>query len=104
MMSNVESHNDSDHSMAWKVVSMGAGVGAGFVTRRIVQALWGRFGDDSGGAPPTPTDRRVPWVQAVQWTVVTSVAVGVARLVSQRVAAAGWQAATGEPPPTADAG
>lgn len=39
------------------------------------------------------------WGEAIAWTAATGVAIGVARLVAARAAAADWQRATGELPP-----
>lgn len=84
--------------VAWKVVSSASGVVAAIGTRKALQALW-PAGSDGDGPPFNPADRRVAWSEALQWTLAAAVGAALARLVSQRLAAAGWEAATGSPPP-----
>lgn len=81
----------------WKLVSQGSAIVGAIATRKVLQALWP--GESELGPPFNPADRRVGWPIAVQWAIAASVGVGLARLVSQRVAAAGWEAATGASPP-----
>lgn len=82
----------------WKVVSSLSGVVGAIGTRKALQVLW-PVGDDATGPPFNPADRRVAWSTALQWALAAGVGASVVRLLSQRVAAAGWEAATGSPPP-----
>ena len=81
----------------WKIVSQGSAILGAIATRKVLQALWP--GGDELGPPFNPADRRVDWSTALQWAVAGGVGVGIARMVSQRAAAAGWEAATGSSPP-----
>lgn len=81
----------------WKVVSSLSGVAGAIGTRKVLQAAWP--GGDDTGPPFNPADRRVAWSTALQWAVSAGVGTAVMRLLSQRLAAAGWEAATGGPPP-----
>lgn len=83
---------------AWKAVSTLSGIAAATVTRQVLGALW-PAGDDGTGPPFNPADRRVGWPTAVAWAIGAGVGAGVFRLVGERLAAAGWEAATGAPPP-----
>jgi hypothetical protein len=83
---------------AWKVVSGASGVLGAIGARKALQALW-PAGKDGGGPPFNPADRRVAWTDALQWTLAAAIGGALARLVSERLAAAGWEAATGSPPP-----
>jgi hypothetical protein len=78
-------------------VSSASGVVGAIGARKALQALWPAGGDE--GPPLNPADRRVSWTEALQWTLAAAVGGALARLVSQRLAAAGWEAATGSPPP-----
>lgn len=83
---------------AWKAVSALSGLAGAIVTRKVLEAVW-PVGDDDTGPPFNPADRRVDWPTALQWAVAASLGAGLTRLLSQRLAAAGWEAATGSPPP-----
>ncbi len=77
----------------WTIVSALAGAAAATASRRLLQKL------SPDSSTLNPADRRVTWREGLMWAVVTGVGAGVARLVSQRVAAAGWEKAVGASPP-----
>lgn len=81
--------------LSWKVVSVGSGALAAIAMRKLVAAVWpGRH------TPPlNPADRRIDWGEALTWALVSGIGAGVARLVSMRAAASGWEKATGKAPP-----
>ena len=83
----------------WKVVSTGSGLLAGLVVRRVLDRAWARFGPSEHPPPLNPADRRIGWGEAVAWSVAVGAGVGVARMVGDRLAAKGWEMATGGPPP-----
>lgn len=82
----------------WAALSNASAVLGTIATRKLLQAVW-PAGDDGTGPPFNPADRRVDWSTALQWSIAAGVGVGIARVVSQRIAAAGWEAATGAAPP-----
>jgi hypothetical protein len=82
----------------WKLLSTGSGVAGAIATRKLLQAVW-PVGDDGTGPPFNPADRRVAWPTALQWALAAGLGASVTRLLSERLAAAGWEAATGTPPP-----
>lgn len=81
----------------WKAVGAGAGLAAAALTRNLLVSSWQRM--RSSEPPANPASPRTGWGEAIAWTVATGVAIGVARLVAARGAAAGWRRATGELPP-----
>lgn len=83
----------------WKAASTLAGVAGAVAARRLTSALWSMFSSSDAEPPLNPADRRISWAESLQWAVAAGVGAGVARLVSMRVAAAGWESATGSPPP-----
>lgn len=85
--------------LAWKVVSTGAGVLGAIVTRSALQKIWVGLSLSDREPPLNPADRRIEWSAALQWAVAAGVGTSLTRLLSQRLAATGWEAATGEPPP-----
>lgn len=84
--------------LTWLAISRGAGVAGALLTSKLLQLVW-PFGDDDQGPPFNPADRRVTWATAMQWGVAAGVGAGIAHVLSQRVAAAGWEAVTGDAPP-----
>jgi hypothetical protein len=82
---------------AWKVVGAGSGLLAAMVTRKALVAAWQKT--KKTDPPANPASPSTTWSEALVWATATGVALAVARLVAQRGAAAGWQAATGHLPP-----
>ena len=83
--------------LGWKIVGIGAGTAAALVTKKAMTAAWrATKHDDPPANPAAPT---TTWPEGLAWAASTGVALGVARLVAQRGAAAGWQKATGSLPP-----
>lgn len=82
----------------WAAVSKGSAVLGAIATRKLLSLLW-PAGDDETGPPFNPADRRVAWTTALQWGIAAGVGAGLARVLSQRAAAAGWEKATGSAPP-----
>jgi hypothetical protein len=85
--------------VVWKVVSTGTGVLSGILVRQLIGLGWKLVTSGREEPPLNPADRRISWSEGLQWAVASGVGVGVARLVSDRLAARGWEAATGHPPP-----
>ncbi len=83
----------------WKLVSTVSGLAAGIVVRKLLNSLWARLPASTHEPPLNPADRRIGWGEALSWSVATGVGVGVARVVSDRLAASTWELATGDPPP-----
>lgn len=82
----------------WAALSRVSAILGTIAARKLLQAVW-PAGDDAPGPPFNPADRRVAWSTALQWGVAAGVGTGIGRIVSQRAAAAGWEAATGGAPP-----
>lgn len=91
--------SDRSEKAAWKVVSTLGGVAGGIVARSVLQKVWAVASRSDLEPPLNPADRRISWPNALQWAIASGIGVGVARLLSERVVAAGWEAATGSPPP-----
>lgn len=87
----------------WKVASTLSGVIGAVVARKVVDAVWAAFVPSDREPPLNPADRDIEWKTAIQWAIAAGVGASIARLLSQRAAAAGWERATGSPPPGIDA-
>jgi hypothetical protein len=84
----------------WKVVSALSGMLGALITRTLLRKIWDAVrADDEGGPVLDPADRRFSWKNAVLWAATAGFALSLARLVSTRLAVAGWEAATGTLPP-----
>ncbi|MCD9623132.1 DUF4235 domain-containing protein [Rhabdothermincola salaria] len=89
--------DDRQRQLAWKAVSTLSAVVGGIATRKLLELAWSSV--KSSEPPGNPADRRASWGQAIQWAVATGVGVGIGRLVSERLAATGWEMATRTDPP-----
>lgn len=85
-----------EHDHAWNVVAMVSAAAAGIAVRNLLETGWERVRHDE--PPQNPAARSVDWGDALAWTVATGVAVGVARMLAQRGAAAGWKKVRGHYP------
>ena len=80
----------------WKVMGMGAAIGAGILAKKLATASW-KLG--TGHEPPVnPEDPEVSWKEAIGWAVVSGAIVGVARLLATRKAAAYYRKSAGHAP------
>jgi hypothetical protein len=91
--------SESRQVIAWKIISTGVGVLSGILVRQTIGLVWKAATKGREEPPLNPADRRISWSEGLQWAVASGIGVGVARLVSDRLAARGWEAATGHPPP-----
>lgn len=84
----------------WRIVSTVSGLLGALVARKLMRAVWSAVSDSSEDGPILdPADRRFSWREATLWAVTAGIGLGIARLISARVAVAGWEAATGTLPP-----
>jgi hypothetical protein len=86
--------------VGWKIVSTACGLLGALVARRLVRTAWAAVtGESEEGPILDPADRRFKWRDAVLWAATVSVGLGIAKVVSARIAVAGWEVATGTLPP-----
>jgi hypothetical protein len=82
-------------STVWNGISLASGALAAIAVRKLIAAVWpGRH-----EPPLNPADRRIDWGESIAWAISSGIGAGVARMVSTRTAAAGWEMATGDTPP-----
>ena len=82
--------------VAWKVIGTGSALLAGLVANKIVSEAWKRSGRD---VDVDPTNPDVPIGQALTFALLTGVAVGAARVLATRQAAAYYRHTSGHLPP-----
>jgi hypothetical protein len=81
----------------WKALATGAAIVAGIAIRKLLEAGWQKARHTD--PPANPAAPGTTWGEALGWTVASGIGVGLARLIAQRGAAAGWRKATGALPP-----
>ena len=83
-------------SMMWRFLGTGSAVVAATVADKGIRVAWRAA---TGSEPPTiPEDPDTRWGEAVAWALVSGAAIGLARLVATRRAAAYYKRSTGELP------
>lgn len=85
-------------TLAWKAVAGVAAAVGGLAATKLLGGVWAKIVPDH--APPEdPVDPEVTTRDALLWTAMTGIGVGLATVVAQRGAATGWTKATGRVPP-----
>ncbi len=83
--------------LAWRVIGLGAAIGAGVAARKVATTGWKlATGDDP---PVNPEAPETSVGEAVAWALASGAVVGVARLLATRKVADYWQRSTGSLPP-----
>ena len=84
----------------WKLVSTSTGMLAGLLARKLMRAGYTAIRRDKAAASPfDPTKARFSWPDALLWAAAGGIGLGIAKVVSARVALFGWEQATGTVPP-----
>jgi len=84
----------------WKVVSTVTGMVAALLARKVIRAAYRVVSNETDPATPfDPADARFSWADALLWAAAAGIGLGIAKVVSARVASLGWKVATGTPPP-----
>jgi hypothetical protein len=86
----------------WRLVSISSGLLGGLLARRLIRVAYQIVRKDTAPVTPfDPTNPQFSWPDAVLWAAAAGIGLGVAKVVSARLAAVGWEAATGTLPPGA---
>ena len=80
----------------WVVVGYAAAMLAGVAVRRSLEGGWRKVRKED--PPRQPASPETTWTEALLWSALTGMAVGVARVIARRGAASGWRRATGRWP------
>lgn len=81
----------------WRFIVLAAGVLSAAAVRQLAVASWHALRRDE--PPVHPSQRHVRLRDALTWAVSIAVGAAVAKVLAERVAAAGWEKATGAAPP-----
>jgi hypothetical protein len=83
--------------VGWKIVGGAATAAGGAAASRSVDLVHRKL--RRGEAPLDPAHPDTAWREAIIWALVSAIAVSLARLAAERMAATGWVRATGALPP-----
>jgi Protein of unknown function (DUF4235) len=84
----------------WKLLSAGVGMLCGLLARKLMRAGYQLVRRDAATPSPfDPTKAGFSWPDALLWAAAAGVGLGIARVVSARIATVSWEAATGTLPP-----
>jgi hypothetical protein len=86
---------------SWKIVSTATGLAGALVAKRLLRALYTAVRKESSETAFDPTKARFSWPGAVLWATAAGIGLVITKMVSDRVAAIGWEVATGTRPPGA---
>ena len=83
-------------NVLWAIVAAGSAMLAGAVVQKALNKGWrAAMHEDPPNVKELPIE---PWRKAIGFTLASAITAGLATLLSQRGAAAGWEKVTGEPP------
>ena len=82
-------------ALVWRVLGTGSAILAGIVANKLVQTIWKKAGRDE---VLDPRDPRTPARDAILFAALTGLAVGAARTLATRKAAAYYAKSAGHLP------
>ena len=80
--------------VAWKIMGTGGAIVAGIIATKVIDAIWARAGQDE----INPKNPHAPLAKAVAYAAITGLAVGAARTIATRKAAAFYEKSSGHLP------
>jgi hypothetical protein len=86
----------------WWVESTVTGVLGGMIAERLVRAIYRIVRKRSPNSVFDPDNQQFSWPVFLLWAVAGGVGLGIAKVVSNRIATLGWELATGTEPPRPD--
>ena len=92
-----------DRERMWKLESWISGALGAFVAQVLIRAIYRTIRKDKApSAVFDPGSSRFSWREAALWAVAGGIGLATAKMISNRLAAVGWEFATGTPPPGAE--
>ena len=85
-----------DDRKVWEGIAIATAAAAGIGARHLMRGGWKMWRNDE--PPDNPAARSVSWGDALAWTAVTGITIGLARMLAERGAAAAWKKARGRYP------
>ncbi len=84
---------------AWDGVSWASGLLGAMVVKRLLKASYRSITKKDASTAFDPSKPGFSWPDALAWAAAAGIGLVIARIVSARVAAIGWEVATGTLPP-----
>jgi hypothetical protein len=86
----------------FRFVSTGIGLLGAMLTKRLMRVVYRAARRDADPATPFDTTHpRFSWGEALGWGAAVGIGLTITKMVGDRAAAIGWEAATGTPAPAA---
>ena len=83
----------------WRLESTITGVVGVMIAQRLIRAVYAVIRKQEPRSVFDPDSARFSWPNFVLWAVAGGIGLGIAKVVSNRVATIGWEIATGTAPP-----
>jgi Protein of unknown function (DUF4235) len=84
----------------WRLVSTVTGMLGGLLARKLIRMAYRALRTDTAPATPfDPTRAGFSWPEALLWAAAAGIGLVIGKMTSARLAALGWKAVTGTPPP-----
>ena len=84
----------------WKLVASISGMLGAVAAEKLMSAGYRAVRKETAPVSPfDPADVRFSWSATLRWAVAGGIGLGIAKVVSARLAAIGWEAVTGTLPP-----
>ena len=84
----------------WKLESSLVGMVGGMIASKLIRAAYRTIRKDkSPDAVFDPMSTKFSWPDALVWAAAAGVGLGIAKVMSARLAVVGWEVATGTLPP-----
>jgi hypothetical protein len=84
----------------WNIESAVTGVLGALIAKRLIRAVYKVTRKQEPRSVFDPDSEQFSWSTFVVWAVAGGLGLGIAKLVSNRVATIGWRIATGTAPPS----
>jgi Protein of unknown function (DUF4235) len=83
----------------WMLVSTITGMIGARVAKKLIRAVYRAVRKQAPDSVFDPESARFSWPDVVLWAAAGGIGLGIAKVTSARVAAIGWEVATGTLPP-----
>lgn len=83
--------------LLWNIYAGGVGVLSALIAQKAVRGAWKLA---TGDEPPDPNDPATPLGEALIWALAGGIGIGIAQLLTNRIAADQWEKAMGTPAPS----
>lgn len=91
-----------DRDRMWKLLTTVTGLLGAFLARKLLRATYEAVRKDPDAPSPfDPANAQFSWIDMVVWAAAAGLGLGIAKVLSARVATLSWEAATGTLPPGA---